>query len=194
MSQLNKTIVSTVMFTDIPGSTAAEESMSPEAVAKMLNGHYRIVGDAVFSQKGEIIKFIGDESLAVFNGMKKMSGHALAAVRAGLEICRKVNQATSVAIHTGPLFLSRMGHPRFRMVDVMGDSVNIAARLIGAGRKAGVQGSSIVISEDTWALVNNEIRCEFLEELAVKGRKTPVRIYRVADQAGAFVKGINERS
>jgi adenylate cyclase len=179
MSQLNKTIVSTVMFTDIAGFAAAVENMSPEGVAKMLNDHYRVVGDAILSQRGEIVKFIGDETLAVFNGQRRLQAHALAAVRAGLEICRTVKQATSVAIHTGPLYLSRMGHPSFRRVDVMGDSVNVAARLIGVARSLGVQGANVAVSEDTWTLVNNELRCEFLAELQVKGRKEPLKVYRV---------------
>ncbi len=138
----------TVLFCDIRGYTAASASLSPLETARMLNEYFTDVTDAIFEHDGFIDKFVGDEVMAVFSVPLEQPDHVARAVRTGMAIRQRVRRlnerraargqpplACGIGIHTGPAAAGHVGSIRRSNFTVVGDTVNVAARIQQLARR-----------------------------------------------------------
>lgn len=132
----------TVLFSDIRGFTSYSESLAPEEVVSFLNDYLSRMSEAIFSNRGTIDKFIGDAVMAIFGAPISQRDHANRACSAGLDMVaaleafnevlrqeKKPPVAMGAGINTGDMTVGNIGSRQRFNYTVIGDSVNVAARL-----------------------------------------------------------------
>jgi adenylate cyclase len=172
----------TMLFSDIRGYTAFSERVDPEVVVEMLNLYFQHQAEIVQRHGGDVDKYVGDQLLAVFQGENMVEN----AVRAAIHIQENTAElsrehpewglALGIGIHAGDVVMGAMGSTDRMDYTVLGDNVNLAARLCshaGAGR--------ILLSESAREAVGNcpEFATSALPPLAVKGKRAPVPVFEV---------------
>lgn len=179
----------TVLFCDIRGFTSFSEKMAPRELVRMLREYFSLMVDAVFSQQGTVDKFIGDCIMAIFGAPTPQSDHAERAVRTALAMRKAVEVFNSrriqegleqirigVGINTGNVVVGNIGSEQRLDYTAIGDAVNLASRLEGINKQ---YGTSIVISESSALQLSDTIILRELDEVRVKGKRDPVKIYDV---------------
>jgi class 3 adenylate cyclase/tetratricopeptide (TPR) repeat protein len=168
----------TVVFADLSGYTAAAERMDPEAVKALVDRTLRLLGEQIERFGGSIDKFIGDNVMGVFGAPVAHEDDPERAVRAGLAMQDAMEEANRqsrekydvgfslrVGINSGEVMAGAVGD----RYTVMGDAVNVAARLQAAGRP-----DSVTVGESTYRASQEAISYERLEPLTLKGKEEPV--------------------
>jgi adenylate cyclase len=178
----------TALFADLRGFTTFSESVEPAEIVAMLNRYHGVAVPCVLDHGGTVVQFIGDALLAVFNAPARQPDHAARAVRAGLAMQRAVDEIASsrpdwprfrVGANTGPALVGNIGSEALRGFNVMGDAVNVAARLQGLAEPG-----QVVIGESTRRAIGDALPVVPLGDLTVKGRQQPVRAYVVTGAPG----------
>ena len=172
----------TVMFCDIRGFTPLSASMEPEELVALLNTHFDIIVSRIMENGGIVNKFAGDSVMAFWNAPQAQSDHALAACRAAMEAQELLGKLPSsgppprwgFGINTGEALAGNVGSGRRQEYTVMGDPVNISARLCGIA-----PGGEVWIGERTAELIGDAIPSEALPPQQVKGVEEPVPVYRL---------------
>ena len=165
----------TVVFTALPGFTAWSAERRATEVAVALNTHYTILGDAIYAQGGQIVKYLGDGVLAVFLPTPEGAPPSLRAVRALLQAWSEVEQPGTAGVHHGVVYLGPLGHPRQATTDVAGSAVNLAARAAQRASPAG----AIVLTAAAQAQCQAAVAYRELGQQPVKGWPEPVVFYAV---------------
>ncbi len=167
----------TVLFSDIRNFTAYSENRNPETVLEMLNKIMSMQARIIHRHGGDIDKYVGDEIMAVFDGEDMVYRAAKAAEEIRDEL-RVMNESSvtpifiGFGINTGEMISGNMGSDERADRTVIGDSVNLGARLCSiAGR------NTIVVSEYSYSHISE--RAEFREHDAVKvkGKEKSVKVY-----------------
>jgi adenylate cyclase len=190
----------TILFADIVGFTARSESMAPEEVAAFLNQYFSLAAEAIFQFGGTLDKFIGDAVMAFWGAPLPQDDHAERAVRTSLAMMSALDQwnqqrlvdgleaiETRIAVHSGPVVVGDIGSATRVDYTVLGNTVNVAARLEEFVAKPG----QIVIGETTQAAVAHLVPTEHLGNVQLKGLSRKIAVYRVAveDISRAGVEG-----
>ncbi|MDQ3935222.1 MAG: AAA family ATPase, partial [Actinomycetota bacterium] len=185
----------TVLFADLSGYTAVAERMDPESVKSLVDRALRRLGDEVTRFGGTVDKYIGDNVMALFGAPVAHEDDAQRAVRAALgmqDAMAEVNAglpedvsfALRVGVNTGEVLAGSLGDD----YTVVGDTVNVAARLQTAARPG-----TVVVGERTQRASAAAIRYEPLEPLTLKGKSEPVPAWEAvgttAEQAVGRVQG-----
>jgi adenylate cyclase len=178
----------TVLFADLVGFTPFAESARPEKVADSLDAFLNLAVEAIFRAGGTLDKFIGDCVMAFFGAPVPQEDHAFRAVRAAIEIQRDLSAWNSeraaqglpgfrarVALNSGPVVVGDIGSARRVDYTVLGNTVNVAARLEALVARPG----DVVLGPETWRLLNGAIPAEPLGELQLKGLQQKIQAYRV---------------
>ena len=174
----------TVFFSDIRGFTAFSEKFEPEVVIEMLNTYLHAQATIVKDHGGDIDKFVGDELVAVFQGEDMVLNAAKCAVviqktMTELNIDHpEWNIGIGIGINTGPMIMGAMGSEDRMDYTILGDTVNLGARLCSAaGRGANI------LSEASFKYIesNPNLVAEKLEPIKVKGKVEPIHIYDLKD-------------
>jgi class 3 adenylate cyclase/tetratricopeptide (TPR) repeat protein len=168
----------TVLFADLSGYTAAAERMDPEAVKALVDRTLRRLAEEVDRFGGTVDKFIGDNVMGVFGAPLAHEDDPDRAVRAGLAMQAAMEEVNAeiderhgvsfslrVGINSGEVMAGAVGD----RYTVIGDVVNVAARLQGAGRPG-----AVTVGESTWRATRETISYETLEPLDLKGKEEPV--------------------
>ena len=168
----------TILFADLSGYTAAAERMDPEAVKALVDRTLRVLGEEIERFGGSIDKFIGDNVMGVFGAPVAHEDDPERAVRAGLAMQEAMEGANRqsrekydvgfslrVGINSGEVMAGAVGD----RYTVMGDAVNVAARLQAAGRP-----NTVTVGESTYRASREAISYERLEPLRLKGKEEPV--------------------
>jgi class 3 adenylate cyclase/PAS domain-containing protein len=180
----------TMFFSDIKDFTQFTDAADPEDVAKLLNEYLGEMAQIVRTWGGTIPQFTGDSIYAIFGApdSKGERGDALACLRMALEMQMKMktlrekwwNEGTQFpfeircGIHTGMANVGNYGSEGFMEYSAIGLNTNLASRLEQA-----CQPGEIYLSHTSWALVNDEISCEEVGTIEVKGFHYPIQTYRV---------------
>ncbi|HBA60859.1 MAG TPA: hypothetical protein DCZ92_08575 [Elusimicrobia bacterium] len=177
----------TILFTDVRSFTQLAEKMRPEEVLNILNDHFSMLIDALFDFEGTLDKFLGDGLMAIFGAPITHPNDAERAVRAGLRMQAKINEYNfrqrsagnpelhiGIGINTGTAVAGNIGSDKRKEYSVIGDTVNIAARL-----QALAKGGDVVISHATYEEVQDLVKVEKLPPQMLKGKEVPVNVYRV---------------
>jgi adenylate cyclase len=176
----------TVLFADVVGFTARCETMEPRAVAELLNRHFSEMTEVVFRYEGTLDKFIGDCLMAVFGAPMPTEDHARRAVDAALEmrtVLERLNEPLPpaerirfrVGIHSGRVVAGDIGSLRRSDYTVLGNTVNLAARLESSVARPG----QIVISDATLEGLGGGYAVRFVGEHQPRGVSRPVRCFEV---------------
>ena len=179
--------VTTMLFTDIRGFTSRSETMRAEDIVLMLNDYFERMVEIVFRFEGTLDKFVGDEIMALFGAPVSGRDDHVRAVKcalAMLEELRNFNREREslglpsfeigVGINTGEVVAGYIGSSKAMQYTVIGAPVNLAARLCSAAK-----GMQILLSENTWSLVQDVFEVEELEPISPKGIAQPVRVFEV---------------
>lgn len=178
----NETVEGTVAFIDIIEFTKISETQTPDVVVNLLNDYFDIMVKEIINQKGIIDKFMGDCIMAVFKG----DFHLDRAVDACLAIRSKLQQLPereegfrpqiSIGINSGEMISGNIGSSTLRRLDytVIGDIVNVAARLQGAATV-----DQILITERNYHLIKESFSCKEVGIISMKNKKDPKKVYEV---------------
>ena len=184
-------LVGTALFTDIRDFTAFAESTPPDRVIEILNRFFAEMGDAVLDNGGTLVTYLGDGLLAVFGAPIASDDHAdraLAAAREMLhtrlprfnEWLRSLNEAefrVGVGVSSGPFMSGNVGSERRLEYTAIGDTVNTASRIEAHTKDAS---HALLLSEDTRMLLVDDHDLVFVDEIRLRGRTTPTRLWGLA--------------
>ena len=177
----------TVAFADVRSFTSIAEKILPEELVRALNTYLSIIIKAVLKYDGMINKFGGDSVMAIWNVPIEREGHALSAISAAISAQRAIREwqekdttlpkmEFGIGINTGKAVAGNMGSEDRLEYSVIGDAVNMAAKLADA-----TPGGKVWIGASTYAEVRDYIEAKPLEPLAVKGKRELVEAYEVVD-------------
>jgi adenylate cyclase len=173
------------MFVDIRGFTALAEQLEPAAVAAQLNRFYEAASKAIFRYDGTLDKLVGDQVMGFFGAPIGRDDHASRAVATAREIMRNVFAVTAaerlgigIGISTGEAFVGNVGAGEVTDYTVLGDTVNVAARLQGEAASG-----EILIAQETYAQVASEFPHAKRHELLLKGKSEPVIAWEITQES-----------
>lgn len=187
-----KNEVVTVFYSDIRGFTSMSENMKPEEVVSILNEYFDRMAEIVLKYGGYIDKYIGDCIMAIFTAPVPTPDDAEKAVLSAIEQQEEImklkqewkgegrsNFYVGMGINTGEVVLGNIGSHKKKDYTVIGDNVNLAARLYDQAR-----GGQILISASTHEQVKHLVEARFFEKIHVKGKKKPVDTYEILGRKG----------
>ena len=173
-----------IFFVDLVGSTAFAESADPEDVQEVLQAYHELVRDELERYGGSVQKFVGDAVMAVFGAPVAHEDDPERAVRAALRVVDLVTEqglSSRAAVHTGEAVVTVGARPERGEAMVAGDVVNTAARLQSAAPADGV-----VVGEVTWRSTRTVVEYEQLPAVTVKGKASPVPLWRAVGARSRF--------
>ncbi len=176
-----------VFFSDLEGFTSLSEGLDPEELTNLLNIYLSAMTDILHEEGGTVDKYEGDAIIAFWNAPLEQPDHAVRCVRAALKCQRKLAQMRPkfyqrlnknlnmrIGINTGQAVVGNMGsHSRFDYT-MIGDAVNLAARLEGINKQFGTY---TMISQATREQTAGAFPAREISRVAVVGRREPVVVY-----------------
>jgi adenylate cyclase len=170
----------TALFSDARGFTALSEKMTPEDVVRIMNIYLNLQTTVIHQWGGIVDKFVGDEVMAIFEG-RGMENNA---VRAAMEIqsyCKALNEARAasgerqihigIGLNSGDVVMGNMGSEDHMDYTVIGDNINVAARLCGIA-----QPGQVLVSKAIADAVGDQATWRELQPVMVKGKDQPIGI------------------
>ncbi len=196
--------LATIVFTDIRDFTSLSERIGPQGTVSLLNEYFTEMVEIVFEHKGILDKYIGDAIMAVFGAPFTSPQDADNALAMALAMQRAVHafnarsQASArppieirIGISSGQIVAGNIGSDRRMDYTVIGDEVNLAARLESANKQLG---TGLLISGTTANLLQNRYHMRELDYLRVKGRQMPVPIFEVFGHANEPLPDLRART
>jgi adenylate cyclase len=179
----------TVFFSDIRGFTTLSESLSPQELVNHLNLYLTAMTDLILDYKGTLDKYVGDEIMCFWGAPVPEADHALLACKCAIrqmEVLGQMNKGwpperrldIGIGLNTGIMTVGNMGSIGRMNYTLMGDNVNLGARLEGTNKQ---YMSHIIMSESTYAQVKDKVIARELDNIRVKGKNKPVLIYELID-------------
>jgi len=183
----------TAIFTDVKGFSTISEKLDPEDLVSLLNRYLSAMSDIVLAEKGTIDKYEGDAIIAFFGAPLDLSDHALRACVSAIIMKRfeaELNKTimeqklspspllTRIGINTGSMVAGNMGTQNKMNYTIMGNAVNLAARLEGVNKQ---YGTWILASDDTVRETGNHLLTRRLDRVRVVGINEPVRLHELVE-------------
>ncbi len=179
----------TTFFSDLKDFTSISERLSPEEMLQQLNEYLSAMTDIVLKYGGYLDKYDGDAIMAAYGVPIEEEDHAERACFAALEMQEKLRELrrnwqaenrpllqARIGINSGNMIAGNIGGKHRFDYTVIGDSVNLAARLEGVNK---MYGTSIIVSEETHELAKEKIIVRELDYIRVKGKTKPVRVFEL---------------
>ena len=176
-----------VVFIDLREFTKLSEKKLPYDVVYILNKYYSVCGEIIESNKGRLDKFIGDGIMAIFDGSENSSENCKNSIKTAQMISNAIKDLNiemksdfseelkfGIGIHVGNTIVGMMGYGQTVSETVVGDNVNIAARLEELNKK---YGSELVVSKDVLIAANINTNQFTNEKIKIRGRKEELEIY-----------------
>jgi adenylate cyclase len=182
----------TAIFTDIQGFSTISEQLEAPQLVKLLNRYLTAMSNIVMDNLGTIDKYEGDAIIAFFGAPLYRVDHPDLACRSALAMKaaeRELNKVivkeglspvplfTRIGINTGEMVVGNMGAENKMDYTIMGNAVNLAARLEGVNKQYRTGG--ILISEYTQSEISSEFLVRRLDRVRVVGINTPLRLYEL---------------
>jgi len=179
----------TVFFSDIRGFTTLSESLSPQELVNHLNQYLTAMTDLILDYAGTLDKYVGDEIMCFWGAPVPEPDHALLACKCAVRQMQVLDQMNrnwppekrldiGIGLNTGIMTVGNMGSIGRMNYTLMGDNVNLGARLEGTNKQ---YMSHIIMSETTYAQVRDKVVARELDVIKVKGKNKPVLIYELVD-------------
>jgi adenylate cyclase len=181
----------TVLFADLPSFTELTERLGPDVVPHLTN-FLTLAVDAIHAEGGTVDKFIGDEVMAIWNAPNDVPDHAYRACRAAAAIRSAMHALPAISperdqirvrigINTGMALVGNVGSAERLSYTVIGDTVNLASRLVGVAKEHGVE---IVVSDMTVSRTDGTLPTRPLGRAMVRGKSMAVEIHTLVDWPG----------
>ncbi len=177
----------TILFADIRGYTRMSQQMNVNEIVEMLNEHFTEMTHIIFQHGGTLDKFIGDSVMAVFGSPFSSDNdeyNAIMAAQAMQQAMKKRNEIRQqrnqipfqigIGINTGDVITGNIGSPEKMDYTVIGDTVNLAARLQGIAK-----GGEIIVGDETYQPVKDKFEFTLCGEVSLKNILYPVQCYCV---------------
>ena len=173
----------TLVFLDVRDFTGFAERAPAREVVATLNRMFEIAVPVVRDHGGHVDKFVGDGLLAVFGAPRPAEDHAERAMKAAIELCARIERELKgeleigIGINSGTVVAGSIGGAGRLEFSVIGDAVNVAARIEAATRETG---DTILISEDTRNLLDGTYELKPRSDVELKGKQGKVTLYTPA--------------
>ena len=191
----------TATFTDVKGFSTISEKLDPEQLVHLLNVYLSAMSDIILDERGTIDKYEGDAIISFFGAPVTFDAHARAACRSAVLMKRReaeLNQRfvaqgesptpllTRIGINTGDMVVGNMGTERKMNYTIMGNAVNLAARLEGVNKQ---YGSWILESDECKQAAGDEFVTRRFDQVRVVGIRTPVQLWELVDFRSDISRG-----
>ena len=183
----------TLMFTDLANFTTLSEQLSAEQTVEVLTAYFNAMTPIVHATGGTVDKFIGDAVMAFWGAPLDDPQHAEHAVTAAISMQQAMQVLVAdlrarglppihmrIGLHTGRVVVGNVGSDQRFSYTAIGDAVNLAARLEGANKAFG---TGILLSAATAAQLPPTVALRPLDDVIVKGKTEPVRVFTPCDDA-----------
>ena len=187
----------TVLFADLRGFTSFAERRAPEEVVSLLNGYFTRMNEVVERHHGLIDKFLGDGLMALFGAPLATEDDAGNALQAAIEMVQALEALNvevaarglppldvGIGINTGTVVAGNMGSPNRLNYTVVGDGVNLAARIEGLTKRADFK-THIIATDAAIRAAKRRVRTRALGLVQVRGRQEPAVLHAVLGPAEA---------
>ena len=184
-------VEATILFSDVRGFTTLTEELGAQGTVSLLNDYFTIMVDCITREEGMLDKFIGDAIMAAFGLPISHDDDEDRAVRAAIsmivdmwawnEVRAEKGQKPvdmGIGLNTGNVVSGNIGSPKRMDYTMIGDGVNLGARLESACKQYSAR---ILISENTYEKLRGTYRIRDIDDVIVKGKTKPVRVYEVLD-------------
>ena len=178
-----------IIFTDLEGFTSISEKLAPQEVVARLNEYLDLMNQPIFDQGGTLDKYIGDAIMAYYGAPIEQEDQADRACRTAVMMqlaLQRLNDSwreknmdafrMRVGIHSSKVVVGNIGSQNKMDYTVIGDGVNIAARLEGINK---LFGTEVIASQDTLNQVTVKTSTRELGKIQVKGKQLPVVIFQL---------------
>jgi class 3 adenylate cyclase len=182
----------TVLFTDIVSFTGLAEKLSAAAAARLLNGHFSLLAGCIESTGGTIDKYIGDSVMAFWGAPEEQTDHAVAACCAARAIRAAVRRDNGeravrgepavrvrIGLHTGQAIVGNIGAPGRINYTLVGDTVNVAQRLVELGKTLTdpIDDAAILVTAEVASAVGSEFALSPRGAHQLRGRAGGIEVY-----------------
>lgn len=167
----------TVLFVDIRGFTSLSETLSVTDTFRFLNSYLSVVAPCITKHHGFIDKYIGDAVMALFPREAADAVRAATEIVSSLTTLEGVNVTVGIGIHSGEVMLGTVGSAERLDTTVIGDTVNLAARLEELTKELPW---NIIISDDVLRMLNGTDSLTSIGEVSIRGRSTPLVIHGIS--------------
>nr|CRH07726.1 Putative adenylate/guanylate cyclase. highly conserved in MTB [Candidatus Magnetococcus massalia] len=182
----------TAYFSDVAGFSSISEKLTPKELVHLLNEYLTEMCAVIADQDGTVDKFEGDAIIAFWGAPLDQPDHAVRACHASVDMQKYMVKMRKqleedgrpllnvrMGVNSGPMVVGNMGSAQRMDYTIMGDAVNLAARLEGANK---FYGSYTMISEFTYEQAKDEIDVRELDTLRVVGKKEPITVYELVNR------------
>ena len=186
-----KSSIGTVLFSDIRSFTTLTEELGAQGTVTLLNEYFTIMVDCIQNEGGMLDKFIGDAIMAIFGMPFPHDDDPDRGLRAAISMMTELNAYNKsrinagkkpidhgIGLNTDQIVSGNIGSPKRMDYTVIGDGVNLAARLESACKQYGAR---VLISEYTFKNLKATYRTREIDKVIVKGKTIPVGVYEVLD-------------
>lgn len=182
----------TAFFSDVAGFSSISEELTPKQLAKLLNEYLSAMTEILKHNHGTLDKYIGDAIVGIFGAPLKTVSHATDACTAALNMVKRIEELRKVwnetdaytpearkmnfriGLNCGVAKVGFMGTDSLASYTMMGDMVNLAARLEAAAKD---YGTKILVSDAIYAVCKDKFHFRYMDKIRVKGKEQPVEIY-----------------
>jgi adenylate cyclase len=181
-----------VLFSDIRNFTSISEGLTAADLKQWLNTYFTPITEIIFNNKGTIDKYVGDMVMAFWGAPLDDKDHAYHSVVAAFEMLKKTETLkmqfivegkppvdVGIGISSGDMNVGNMGSKYRRSYTVLGDTVNLGARLEGLTKFYGVK---LIVAKRTTELIGERMTFRHLDRVRVKGKDEPVDIYEPLEE------------
>ncbi len=177
-----------ILFSDVRNYTTICEQLSPKEVIALLNDYFEYMVRAIEEHHGLVYQFVGDGIMAVFGAPVKLADHANCAVRSAIAMMGALDRFNAeirrglppirigIGINTGPVVAGIIGTQQRMEYRVVGDSVNLAARIEALNKDFQ---TDVLISSATMEQLKDDFNLKALEPVKVKGKEDYVQVFEV---------------
>jgi len=179
----------TVLFSDVRGFTSMSEKLDPEEVVGLLNIYLNLQAEVVYQFGGSVNKFVGDEVMAIFTDKDSelQAARSASEMQRFIKVLNKARAAlgkrqinVGIGVNAGEVILGNMGSERQMDYTVIGDPINVAARLCGAAAPG-----QIIVSRAVASALGKEAKFKKLGPMQLKGKEDSVEILELQEISGA---------
>lgn len=174
----------TMLFSDIRNFTTKCEELPAERIVTYLNEYFTHMVEEIFGHKGTVNKFVGDMIVAMFGAPEALVDQERWAIEAAIAMQKRIqtipvewireNFITGIGISSGDVVVGNIGSPQHMDYTVIGDEVNVAARLQGIAK-----GGQILVSRSVYDVTKHLFKFQEFGNVTVKGKKKTVEIFEV---------------
>ncbi|MBF0559979.1 MAG: GAF domain-containing protein [Nitrospirae bacterium] len=186
-----KSTEATILFSDIRSFTTLSEELGAQGTVSLLNEYFTLMMECIQADGGMLDKFIGDAIMAAFGIPVAYDDSEDRATRCAINMLKALGEwnarrtgpgrkplAIGIGLNTDVVVSGNIGSPKRMDYTVIGDGVNLASRLESACKQYSAR---ILISENTYSKLRGTYRIRDIDDVVVKGKTKPVRIYEVLD-------------